>query len=367
MSKENENPSDGTAGSETKKSGIQPMRLIGILLLVVAAFLYAHDLREGRRRVSGANAVRYVAEASVLGLGLRASPAGSSADSPIYEPCSTEIASNILVRLANAEPVKSPALESMARSYDLFLFLTNRTRVFLSARRQEGSDIAFVSLKEPRRTSDFGSKTDRVSFVEFPPALVTGLGGIFDEIDSGALAALRGARLLPHHGVKAWTNLVRRVGTAGLDEEALKSTALSLKTILGNATLSGAGLAKGAIIGGEPPKLNQISKDVADEIVKVLSVAADTQIPTDTIEGEEYGILLVFGEGFAANLRVVVQDSSPGDALVGFVELSAPAVAGEAPKFTVSSPALVGNLGAIIAEEMAKIQAGQGAPKRESK
>ena len=69
------------------QGGTLPLRIVGVLLLVAAAFLYIHDLRAGRRRASGASAVRYGAGASVLGMGLRAAPAGAAPDPPALAPC----------------------------------------------------------------------------------------------------------------------------------------------------------------------------------------------------------------------------------------------------------------------------------------
>ena len=264
--------SEETKGQETppKKGGLPLMRATGVLLLVAAAFLYYHDLREGMRRAKAADAVRYVAEMSVLGLGIRATPQPGAAEQPIYEPCSPQIASNILARLALADEVKAPALDEMARSYDLFLFLTNRTRVFLSARRRPGADEAFVSLREPRHNTGFGSNGGHVSFVEFPPSRVTGLGAIFDEIDSGSLDALRSARVMPAHVLKAWTNLVRRAGVAGLDEKSLGSTAASLAAIIASERPVGGGVSKGLVAASDRPALRPIPKPAIDRIADAL-------------------------------------------------------------------------------------------------
>lgn len=330
------------------------MRIAGALLLVAAAFLYAHDLRAGRRRASGANAVRYVAGASVLGLGLRAVPDDSSADRPIYEPCSPEIASNILARLAEAEPVKRPVIDDAERSYDLFLFLTNRTRVFLRARRAPGSDTAFVSLREPRRNAGFGAKEESVSFVEFPPAGVKGLGRVFDEIDSGALASLRGARLVAPPSVRAWTNLVRRAGVAGLTEESLAATWSAIRAIAASGEATGAGVSKGSMTGPERPELRPVPPEGLTAILAALAGAEDADAPSGAIEGEEYGLLLVLDGGHAVNMRAAVADSAPDDALVGFVDAAPPGRDGGAPRLAVTPPARVPGLGRLLRDAAAK-------------
>ena len=328
------------------QGGTPALRLVGALLLVAAAFLYTHDLRAGRRRASGASAVRYVAEASVLGMGLRAAPDAAGSARPLYEPCSTEIASNILARLAEAEPVKAPAFGESARAYDLFLFLTNRSRVFMRARREPGSDSAFVSLREPRRTSGFGSKEESFTFVESSPALVTGLGAVFDEIDSGSLASLRGARLVSG-GAKAYTNLVRRAGVAGLTEESLASTEASLRAIAGGARIVGGAVAKGGLAAG-PGAMRPLSPEDLGAAVSALRSAGDAGEVAGSFEGDDYAFVLLLDDGHAVNLRAAVRESDPGNALVGFLDAAAPAKEGDSPHLVVTEPALVPGLGKIL-------------------
>ncbi len=344
---------ENRAGASPAQGGTLPLRIVGALLLVAAAFLYAHDLRAGRRRASGASAVRYVAGASVLGMGLRAAPDGAVSDRPLYEPCSPEIASNILSRLAEAEPVKVPAFGESSRTYDLFLFLTNRSRVFMRARREPGSDSAFVSLREPRRTSGFGAKDESFTFVESSPALVTGLGKVFDEIDSGSLASLRGARLVQGGGARALTNLVRRAGVAGLTEESLASTEASLRAIAGGARISGAALAKGGYAAGRGA-MRPLSPEELGEAVSALRSAADAGDVSGTFEGDDYALLLVLDDGHAVNLRAAVRESDPDNALVGFLDAAAPDGEGGSPRLVVTEPALVPGLGRILSAAAAR-------------
>lgn len=335
------------------QGGTPALRLVGALLLVAAVFLYTHDLRAGRRRASGASAVRYVAEASVLGMGLRAAPDGAGAERPLYEPCSTEIASNILARLAEAEPVKAPAFGEDARAYDLFLFLTNRSRVFMRARREPGSDSAFVSLREPRRTSGFGSKEESFTFVESSPALVTGLGTVFDEIDSGSLASLRGARLVPGGGARAYTNLVRRAGVAGLTEESLASTEASLRAIAGGARIVGGAVAKGGLSAG-PGAMRPLSPEDLGAAVSALRSADDAGEVSGSFEGDDYAFVLILDDGHAVNLRAAVRESDPDNALVGFLDAASPAKEGGSPHLVVTEPALVPGLGSILSGASAR-------------
>ena len=342
MANEPDQKSDGA--SRNQPSNL-PLRIVGVLLVVASVFLYAHDLSAGKRRASGAGAVRYVAGASVLGMGLRAAPEEGAAERPIYEPCSPEIASNILARLAEAEPVKTPSFGEEYKAYDLFLFLTNRTRVFMRARREPGSDVSFVSLREPRRTSGFGAKDETFAFAEFPPALVTGLGGVFDEIDSGALSSLRGARVMPGSGFKAWTNLVRRAGVAGLTEESLSSTWASLRAIAGGAEISGAGLVSGA--GGAGKGFSPLAKESVAAAVEALKTAESAGDVSGTFEGDEYALVLVLADGHAVNLRVAVREDDPENALVGFLD-AARAEEGGAPHLVVTEPALVHGLGGVL-------------------
>lgn len=348
MPQEPENTTPDVSKKPESQRGGLSLRIVGAMLVVAAILLYVHDLAAARRRSSGANAVRYVAGASVLGLGIRATPGEDSLDPALYEPCSTDVAADILAKLAEAEPVKSPALERFARSYDMFLFLTNRTRVFLRARRDEGSDTAYVSLREPRRSSAFGAKEGAVSFVEFPAAGVRGLGAVFDEIDSGRLSALRGARPVPAPGARAWTNLVRRAGVAGLTEETVAHTWSALRAMAGSGAVKGAGVVRGPLVSTQRPMLKSVPPGSLAAILEALSGAEAAETPQGTFEGEEFGLLLILSDGYAANVRAAVPASDPDDALLGFVDAAPPEAGETTPRLKVTEPARVRGLGAIL-------------------
>ena len=366
MSSETDKVEAGGNAAPQKGGGGLLMRFTGALLVVAAVFLWHRDFRDAKRRSDAASALRYVANTSILGMGLRASPRQGGAEPALYEPCSPEVASNILVRLAMAEPVKTPKFDETANAYDMFLFLTNRARVFLRARRSVKSDETYVALLESRRNSGFGSNGGQFSLVECEPALVTGLGAIFDEIDSGDLSVLRSARVILPPGFKAWTNLVRRAGVAGLDEESLKSTETALRAIVSSAKVVGCGLSEGAVVGREKSVVHRVGAETAAKVAQALAGAERAETPSGTIEGEEYGLVIAFDEGFAVNLRVAVADAEPQDALVGFVDFLAAGDGGEAPKAVVSAPARVSGLGALIssirAEEKGGGAARAGAP-----
>ncbi len=324
------------------------VRVIGLILVAAAVYLYfCSDKPAAQRRAYAAAMVSRIAAGAVPAVGVRASlePGATNEQARLYEPCSASVASNILDRLTKAEPAEIDVRAKFDESYDLYLVLTNHSSVAMHARRNSGSDDVFVSLSE-RRHQQAGSDGGTVDSL---PALVTGLGAIFDEISRGEFTDLREVRRGPAAVQSiSITNLPRRVGFHGFTEEAVGDTAAGLALVSG-FNLRGIAL---------PPTdkrapLAFLTPDLAEKVVAALAAAENSEPPAEC-SVDVFDIVLVLDDGYAVQLRVMRPEDAPADAYVGFVELDE---TGDAPKLKVSPLAFSEGLGALLPPKRAPARA----------
>lgn len=328
------------------KSGRRPslrstilVRAIGLILLAAACYLYfCSDRPAAERRANAAAMVSRIASSAVPAVGVRASQEDGATNSAprLYEPCSAAVASNILDRLSKAEPAELDVRAEFDESYDLYLVLTNRSSVAMHARRNRGSDDVFVSLSE-RRHQHPGAKAGSVDSL---PALVTGLGPVFDEIAGGSFSDLREVRRGPASVQSlSITNLPRRAGFHGFTAESAGDTAAGL------ALVSGFKLRGIAIPPAEKrAPLVFMTPELAEKAVASLAAAKNAAPPAGA-SVDAFDLVLVLDDGYAVQLRVLRPAGSPADAYVGFVELDE---SGDSPKLRVSPLAFAEGLGALL-------------------
>lgn len=329
-----------TAPDNTKRSGF-PVRLVGLVLVALAVLLHVRQSSEQRNREIGATKVRDSAAAGVIGLGLRATPEESGRE-PIFEPCSRDVASNILARLSAAASTREDP-PANARSYDLFLLLPDRARAYLRVLRAPGSGTAFVALRSVQRSGAAPVELDCL------PALVEGLGPVLDELDSGEGPSLRQAAELPN--INDWKVVSRDAPELNLPESDRVSTAASLRA-LSSMEIAALGVASETASGRVQVAMSLVVARALEDALAAFAKAEDVEKPAGTIEGRGCSAAIFMKDKVRLTLMVAIPDDSPEDALVGFVEaVSAPGEgeSGARPAHEVSPPARVPGLGAVLA------------------
>ena len=293
------------------------IRILGALLIAAAVALHVYNVRSARARAQGAAALRELAAAPALQLGIRA----GAADFQIWPPDAVPF---FRARLAAAKPGAPPKDASL--EYEFSLVLTNHVRALLHAVRAPGSDDLYVSLREPAKTG--AANAAAAAFRDWPPALVTGLGILLDYADAGTLSV---------------PVLVRRTGDHGFDQASLADTAASLRHV---AALP-AKRARFIPAGG---RARDLPADSLPALAAALAAAEPAELPEGgSIEGNDGTLLLFLDDGFVAMLRAAVPDEAPDDALVGFREIAAtPGPGAPPPRLDVSAPARVPGLGRLL-------------------
>ena len=89
-------PQPATRANRTAASRF--INLAGILLLVVAAFLYWRDMQANKEKAAAANLVRLNAATPLIAMGLMLDSTGAAQN--ILIGCPRDIATNIVARLA---------------------------------------------------------------------------------------------------------------------------------------------------------------------------------------------------------------------------------------------------------------------------
>ena len=311
------------------KIQFSPRIAVGVILIVFACMFWYNDMARNKNRERGAAQLRAIAAQPVMTLGVRPTPAAEDEQTSLYTPCSEAVISNIIERLsfaAAAEEEDTPALTS---SYDLFLFFTNRARAYLRIRRAPGSDDLLVNFRQP-----VPDKTDpEERFIDFQPALVTGLGAIFDEIDSGTFS---GAGF---HPAPTITPILARVpGILGMTKEQASDTALSLRHI---GTLPFAAVHTLTQQQEKPVLGPRFSDEQAATIAAALQAAEPVETFPES-EGRETALQISLKNGPAVLLRTVVLDVDPEAAYLGFYEVMTNQT------IRISEPARVPGIGAIV-------------------
>ena len=220
-----------------------------------------------------------------------------------------------------------------SKEYDLFLFLADRSRAFLRVRRDPGSSDVFVALRSLYKPGEPTRQWDAL------PAMVAGLGKVFDEIDSGSGDSIRAARVLP--SPRTWAHVVRTPGEHGQTTESVASTALSLHA-LAQSDLETIGIMPATGQNGVGTgALMMIAGDAFDETLAAFSNAEDVATPTGKFEGEPCIACAFFPDKTRFTLRIAIPDNDQDDALVGFFE-------GTEDSPAVSAPAKVPGLGKLL-------------------
>ncbi|MBR1836368.1 MAG: hypothetical protein IJ783_03695 [Kiritimatiellae bacterium] len=313
--------------------------ILGLLLIVAALALYVRETKANRTRETGLAVVKAVSAAPVMGMGLRAAPSAPSSNDPIYEPCSPEVGSNVLARLGQALPARRGARPD-SKAYDVFLFLADRSRVYLKARRVPGSDDVYVSMLKSR-----DGAFPAAGAPEFAPALVHGLAGLLDEIDSGSLSTIRKARKLPVPD--SYAMLAREAGDHGFDEASMADPAAGL-AVLAAAELDGIAIAAQADEGRKPPTV-VLPGAALSELQAAFAKAKTLPMPDRAIEGDDYVMFVLFPDRTRLALRIAVPSGEgSADAMIGFVDQSVDPESGET-RTVVTAPALVPGIGPAIA------------------
>lgn len=323
--------------SESKVSKF-PFRFVGLILIAAAVLLHVRQSSEQRNRELGAAKVRQSAAAGVLGLGLRAVPDGASRE-PIFEPCSREVASNILACLSAAAPTRDAPPDG-AKTYDLFLLLPDRARAFLRAQRAPGDDSAFVALRSVQRSGASPVELDCV------PAVVEGLGAFFDELDTGEGGALRKTVELPN--LEHWKSVSRDAPEFSLSPEERSSTASSLRAVIAKG-VAAIGVSSGRSTPDSPVAMSLLVGQALSDAIATFANAEDVDNPSPTIDGRGCSAAIFATDKVRLALMVAIPDESPNDALVGFIETTDNGGPDGRPSATVSPPARVPGLGAVIA------------------
>ncbi len=306
-------------------------RILGLALLVAAILLHVRQAGQNRRRQVGAANVAAIAKSGVIGMGLRAVPAPGASE-PLFEPCSATAVSNILTSLSEAVATRREP-GAGAKEYDLFLFLADRSRAFLRVRRDAASPDVFVDLRSLHKPGEPAKQWDAL------PAMVAGLGSVFDEIDSGSGDSIRAARLLP--SPQAWAPVSRTPGEHGQTTESVASTALSLRA-LAQSDLDTIGIVSASVEEGKSPEaIMMIAGEAFNSTLSALAGAEDVEKPAEKIEGEPCVAFAFFRDKTRFTLRIVIPDDASDDALVGFIE-------SDAGVASVSAPARVAGLGKIL-------------------
>lgn len=326
------------------KSPVNLVRLCGLLLLTLALFLYVHDVSANSRRTKAAQAVRDVAASPTVQVAICTNPQELRRDEVwelVRDPADV---SNVLNRLASAEPERRAGEPAFDRVYEIMLVQTNHARSYLRAHRTAGSDELWVSLLEPRRAPD--AKEGEPPFIEFEPARVTGLGALLDRFDSHAVPTAAELRAAASRQT-AYTNLLFRAGPNGFAAEEIADVPASLRKVA-DLPLEAAALSTSLRPAPRNPAAD-LPLSVAALLPDLLRAAQPAEVPGN-IEGTDCLLTLFFKDGRFVHLRAALPDAAPADALVGFLEF----VSGENGEIrpVPSAPALVPGLGTLLRDAL---------------
>ncbi len=343
----NDEHTDSSSPSPKAPSAARPsiplMRICGVLLLALAVYLYAHDVSANSRRAKAAEAVRNVASAPTIQVAICTNPQPQRKDEVWEIVRDRACASNILAHLAAAEPKARSDGHVMERVYEIMLVQTNHASSYLRARRIPGSDELWVSLLQPRRVPD--AKEGEPPFIEFDPAVVTGLGKLFDEFDTHNVPTAEQLRAAAQ--TAAYTNLPLRADTGFFTEEEVADVPAALRKVAG-LPLQATSVSDTLLPAGPTP-VSTLPPALGERIRQSLLGAQSTETPK-TLEGTECLLRMFLANGRCVNLRIAVPDATPDDALVGFLEFVHED--DNTLRLVPSPAALVPGLGALISEAL---------------
>ena len=198
-------PQPATRANRTAASRF--INLAGILLLVVAAFLYWRDMQANKEKAAAANLVRLNAATPLIAMGLMLDSTGAAQN--ILIGCPRDIATNIVARLAQAEPIDFPSGTVEGDEYKIFLMFTNRTMAVMRAvRLYDAPSNLYVGLQVP---ASFDADHKPVSWTHTRPALVPELGILFKEMADSHVPELQKHAAEYQMGL---TNLAERLSAA---------------------------------------------------------------------------------------------------------------------------------------------------------
>ncbi len=151
------------------------------VLLLGAALLYLRDIRAARQRTLAARAVRR--EASLPAADVVILHRTEEREMPFVVRCPPNVASNLLVALSHAEPVKFPRGGVEGEEFEIRLVRTNATVSVLRAVRLEGDPgTLFVGTKTQSAPSEEGTPG---AWTVSRPARVQKAGLLFGAILEG--------------------------------------------------------------------------------------------------------------------------------------------------------------------------------------
>lgn len=163
---------------EKSKMKLRMLNIIGITLVFLAAWLYWHDIKSGREQIKAANIVRLYASTPITAMGLLLDSTGPASNA--YMACSTDIATNIIANLLRAEPTAFPSGKVEGDEYQIFLLYTNRASAYIRAVRLDNDPSnLYVGVRQPLK---FSEDNEPVSWGYTPPALILGLGTLFNDL-----------------------------------------------------------------------------------------------------------------------------------------------------------------------------------------
>ena len=181
-----ENPkSPDINGNKKIKSVI--LNLLGLILVVGAAVLYWRDIKMNKEQANAANVVRFCASSPMMAMGLMLDSTGSARN--VFMGCPPPVVSNIVSMLMKAEPTSFPKGTVEGDEYQIFMMFTNRTQALMRAvRLYDDPENLYVGIRQPL---EFDENKKPIAWGFSPPALVVGLGTVFQALASNNIPVLR--------------------------------------------------------------------------------------------------------------------------------------------------------------------------------
>ncbi len=172
----NNKESANTANGGNKKLGGWALNILGIAILIAAAFMYRNDLKKNRLQAEAANLVRRCGASPIINMGVYLDLNGP-ASNQLFVLRDVNIVSNIMASMVNAEPTDFPGKTVEGDEYKLLMVLTNHTLTVMRAvRLYDDPDNLYMGLEHPVA---FNENKQPVNWGYTPPALVIGLGKTF--------------------------------------------------------------------------------------------------------------------------------------------------------------------------------------------
>lgn len=176
----NQNPTKG-------KLQKRILNLAGVLLLVAAAVLYWHDMKQNKEQANAAHIVRLCASTPLAAMGLMLDSTGTARNA--YMLCPPDMATNIVAMLMKAEPTHFPSGLVEGDEYQIFMMFTNRTHALMRAvRLYDDPENLYVGIQQPVK---FDADKKPIAWAYTAPAVVLNLGTLFEKIAEENVPKLR--------------------------------------------------------------------------------------------------------------------------------------------------------------------------------